>query len=101
MQRQTSNNYNSASASEGTDLEEAQQTAALGGNNSDVKSSMWKRSSTWMTVVVIGAALLIMVPGLVLGFTTGQVQWGIALSGAHATVVGILAGLYYHYSQKI
>lgn len=54
-----------------------------------------------MTVVVIGAKLLIVVPGLILGFATGQVQWGIALSSALATVVGIFAGLHYHYRRQI
>lgn len=43
---------------------------------------------------------MIVVPGLVLGFVTGQVQWGIALSGAIGTIVGVFAGLYYHHNKR-
>ncbi|KAJ0124226.1 hypothetical protein J7T55_005564 [Diaporthe amygdali] len=53
-----------------------------------------------MAMLIIGALILIVVPGLVLGFATGQVQWGIALSGAISTVVGVFAGLCYHLTTR-
>lgn len=42
---------------------------------------------------------MVVVPGLVLGLATRQVQWSIALSGAIATVVSLFAGLYYYQNK--
>lgn len=48
-------------------------------------------SKMWMAARIIGVLFLIVVPGLVLGVMTGQLPWGIALSGAIATVLSLLA----------
>lgn len=58
-----------------------------------------KPSSTQVALLIVGALSLVMVPGLVLGLATRQVQWGIALSGAIATVASFFAGLYYYHNK--
>lgn len=52
-----------------------------------------------MALVIVGVLALIVTPGLILGLVTGQLSWGIALSGAIATIVSFLAGIYYHISK--
>lgn len=49
-----------------------------------------------MALIVVGVLLLVVVPGLTLGLVTGEIEWGIALSGAVVSVVGVFVGLYYH-----
>ncbi|KAI7788184.1 hypothetical protein LA080_012249 [Diaporthe eres] len=46
-----------------------------------------------IAVLIVAALSLVVVPGLVLGVATKQIPWGIALSGAIATVVSFFAGL--------
>lgn len=52
----------------------------------------------WMSALIVGLSLIV-VPGLILGIVTGQLLWGIALSGAIATVVSFFTGLYYHLNK--
>jgi len=58
-----------------------------------------KLTKAVISVLAVVVLSLIVVPGVVLGVLMEQVQMGIALSGAVATVVGIFAGFYY-YSKK-
>ncbi|KAH8772915.1 hypothetical protein F5883DRAFT_663608 [Diaporthe sp. PMI_573] len=58
-----------------------------------------KLTKAIISVLAVVVLSLIVVPGVVLGVLMEQVQMGIALSGAVATVVGIFAGFYY-YSKK-
>lgn len=89
--------HNITFASEGDDLEEARQSAAaVGEDDSGWAPHYSKHASMWIAVLIIGVLSLIVIPGLVLGIVTRQVQWAIALSGAIATMVGVFAGLYYH-----
>lgn len=48
----------------------------------------------WMLARFIGPLSLIVVPGLVLGIITGQLEWGIALCGAIATVLSFFVSLH-------
>jgi hypothetical protein len=48
-----------------------------------------------MAALIAGVLSLIVLPGLVVGFVTRQMSWGIELSGAVAPIVIFLAGLYY------
>jgi hypothetical protein len=50
-------------------------------------------------LLIVGVLCLIVVPSLVLGIVRGQLLWGIALSGAIATVASLIAGLYYHLNK--
>lgn len=52
-----------------------------------------------MAVLIVGALVLVVVPGLVLGVVAKQIPWSIALSGAIATVVSFFAGLYYYHNN--
>lgn len=58
-----------------------------------------KLTRTRLALLVAGALFMLVVPGLVLGLATRQVQWSIALSGAIATVVSLFAGLYYYQNK--
>lgn len=58
-----------------------------------------KRTKKRVAVLIVAALSLVVVPGLVLGVATKQIPWGIALSGAIATVVSFFAGLYYYHNK--
>lgn len=58
-----------------------------------------KLTRTRLALLVAGALFMVVMPGLVLGLATRQVQWSIALSGATATVVSLFAGLYYYQNK--
>ncbi|KAH8768264.1 hypothetical protein F5883DRAFT_70172 [Diaporthe sp. PMI_573] len=66
----------------------------------EVPISRPKRTWMWLALLIVGVLFLVVVPGLVLGVMTGQLPWGIALSGAVATVASFFAGLYYHVSTS-
>lgn len=52
-----------------------------------------------MMMLLWGVLSIILVPGLILGFVTRQVEWGIALSSAIGTIVGVFAGLYFYHKK--
>lgn len=58
-----------------------------------------KPNKTRIAVLIAAALSLVVVPSLVLGVATKQIDWGIALSGAIATVVSFFAGLYYYHNK--
>lgn len=58
-----------------------------------------KLTRTRLALLVAGVLFMVVVPGLVLGLITRQVQWSIALSGAIATVVSLFAGLFYYQNK--
>lgn len=62
--------------------------------SNEVPSARLKRS--WMAADIIGILVLSMLPGVILGVVTGQVAWGISLSGAIAPVLGMLRSACYH-----
>ncbi|KAK7729675.1 hypothetical protein SLS63_006056 [Diaporthe eres] len=91
---------NSSFTSEGDSSGAARQVPADG----DLEASRElpirsKPTKKRIAVLVVAALSLVVVPGLVLGVATKQIPWGIALSGAIATVVSFFAGLYYYHNK--
>jgi hypothetical protein len=72
-------------------LEAGQQVAA----SNEAPSARPKRSQ--MAAQIIGILVLSILPGVILGVVTGQVAWGISLSGAIAPVLGVTRAASYHY----
>lgn len=71
--------------------------AERGSNNAFPTRS--KLSGTRVVLLIVGALFLVVAPGLVLGVAAKQIPWGIALSGAIATMVSFFAGLYYYHNK--
>lgn len=91
------NNHNNPVTSEADEPREAGQPAPDREQSSDeAPVTPSKRTWMWLAVLIVGLLSLVVVPGLVLGVVTGQLPWGVALSGTIATVVSFFAGLYYH-----
>lgn len=59
-----------------------------------------KLVSMRITLLIVAILSLVVVPGLVLGMVMRQIEWGIALSGAIATMVSFFAGLYYYHNKS-
>lgn len=58
-----------------------------------------KGMNMWIVLLIFGVMCLTMVPGLLLGIITKQIPWGIAVSGAIATVASFFSGLYYYHNK--
>lgn len=95
------NNRDNSVTPEADEPREADQPAPNGEQRPDEAPEIPpKRTWMWLAVLIIGVLSLVVVPGLVLGVMTGQLPWGVALSGTIATVVSFFAGLYYHLKSE-
>lgn len=99
-QAPTSTNSNNPPTSESSArAPEGASQIAIGGENGLLKAirSCRKRTGLCVTILVVGflSLVLIVVPGLALGLATGQLPWGIALSGTIVTVCGFYGGPVY------
>ncbi|KAH8768266.1 hypothetical protein F5883DRAFT_70211 [Diaporthe sp. PMI_573] len=94
-------NHNGPSTSEaGYSAEEAGRPAISRGDSSH-KTPYIRSKRTWMWIValIVGVLSLIVVPGIIVGFMTRQMSWGVELSGAIAPIISFLAGLYYYHNK--
>lgn len=91
--------HNDPSTLEAGDSEEAVQSPADREHGSNKAVRVHSNLKTRIVVLITIALSLVVIPGLVLGIATKQIPWGIALSGAIATVVSFFAGLYYYHNK--